>query len=757
MEFATDSSVNRKLQKVSVIVTALFVMLFLFSVITSYVVHEIVDDFDTTDKMNLARSYAIDIRRQALNDQESLENGAFFIDPHGITNESNVASFNRSNFNAVGICKLDSTCEIMTSRDKTFFVPFAEIDEALIEVVTQAWMGRNTTSGLFESKFTGDRVISFATPVYDNSGKICSVYFAQRVAATLSLLLSEHFGRQLYRGSVFLVDSNGNILATAGNVAIKRFGDTIYSAEDFSYDFNQRMQEAIRHQQSESLSVSIYNKDYTLYMVPVGFNDWYILSLSAESVKDIPIYNSIMMLIYLILFAVLVVVCAGVVFLFIIKKSFQAQLRMANYDSLTNASTYNKFRYTVQRQLELNQEFSVIATNIRDFRYISEMFGDKLGDHLLEAVVRLSARFSAISLVCRTDADQFYFIINLHDEERIRGVMLQLSTMISNAGLRFNCTYPILVYSGVAMSTPGDNPSRLVQKAQFAHGFANKPFTHYVQFYNENMHRKYSELKTIESDMRSSLENGEFKMYLQPKVDIRTGKVCAAEALVRWIKDGKLMMPNDFVPVFTKNGFCVELDLYMFQQACNQIKAWTTAGYDPIPISVNQSKMLFFSTGYVDNLRRMLTTQGVDPRYLVVEILESIAARNVDELNSHIEKIHELGIKVSLDDFGSAYSSLNLFTSLDVDEVKFDNHFLLEKDQAKKEKNKLILGLLIPAFKKFDKVSVAEGVETAEDLAFLKEIGCDVAQGYYYSKPIPVDEFETRFMADRKVGGDAQG
>lgn len=247
--------------------------------------------------------------------------------------------------------------------------------------------------------------------------------------------------------------------------------------------------------------------------------------------------------------------------------------------------------------------------------------------------------------------------------------------------------------------------------------------------------------------MRDALINEEFKLFLQPKIDLATGKIYAAEALVRWISDSDVIVyPNDFIPLFEQNGFCTELDLYMFDKVCAHIRYYLDNGIEPIYFSINQTKLLIFQKGYTDKLRAIINKHKIPPKYLVIEVLEDLATHNVNELNNRINELKTLGLSIALDDFGSGYSSLNIVAGLDIDEIKFDREFLLAEDPEQIKKNHMILRVLSKLTKELGIRTVVEGVERNEDVEFLKTIDCDLAQGYYYDRPIPVDAFDQKYM-----------
>lgn len=268
-----------------------------------------------------------------------------------------------------------------------------------------------------------------------------------------------------------------------------------------------------------------------------------------------------------------------------------------------------------------------------------------------------------------------------------------------------------------------------------------------IAFYNHDMHNAVRKKNSIESQMYPALQNKEFKLFLQPKFGMKNEGLVGAEALVCWQNpDGSYRYPNEFIPLFEENGFCLKLDLYVVERACEQIKAWKDAGLTPVPISVNQSKMLFSDLHYPDNLMQILNRYHVSPSLITLEILEGVATDNLELLNHQIEALHALGFRISMDDFGNGYSSLNMLYQLNIDELKLDRGFLRQVSKEDEERRYIILEQIVSFARKLGIATVAEGIETQEDEALIQALKCNFGQGYFYDKPMSAKEFSQRYM-----------
>ena len=241
-----------------------------------------------------------------------------------------------------------------------------------------------------------------------------------------------------------------------------------------------------------------------------------------------------------------------------------------------------------------------------------------------------------------------------------------------------------------------------------------------------------------------------FMIYLQPKVDLETKKLAGAEALVRWQRqDGSIIVPNDFIPLFENNGFCAKLDLYMFERVCEWIRTWLDQGLEPVEISINQTKRIFFDGRYLQDLQTILSRYQVPASLITLEILEGTALEDVDRFNERIRELKALGFHISMDDFGSGYSSLNTLSKLDIDELKIDRGFLMTVSNQRNTKERVIMETVIQLAKRLELRTVVEGVETPEDEALIRRLECDYGQGYLYSRPLPAEDFTATYLQSR--------
>ena len=321
---------------------------------------------------------------------------------------------------------------------------------------------------------------------------------------------------------------------------------------------------------------------------------------------------------------------------------------------------------------------------------------------------------------------------------------------ISGFSSNWSRNYEIQMYCGISWITRGerkDTATMQITHTMFALEKARSLPRNSIWFYDLDLHQEEILQNYVESHMNQALEAGEFKMYLQPKFDLKTGELAGAEALVRWIsEDGKVIYPGQFIPIFENNGFCASLDMYMTEQVCRQLRQWKLEGVPMIPISVNQSKILFYEADYVERMETLIRKYQVPASWITLEILEGLAMENIDKLNQVIVSLKKIGFRISMDDFGSGYSSLNTLGNLRIDELKLDKGFLQELEGADHKRQKIIIEHIIDLSKSLKISTVAEGIETEENRRMVRDLGCDLGQGYYYCRPVSAGEFNEKYM-----------
>ena len=382
------------------------------------------------------------------------------------------------------------------------------------------------------------------------------------------------------------------------------------------------------------------------------------------------------------------------------------------------------------RLMTCEDKMAFVQFDIAKFKAVNEVYGIDAGDEILSYISdSLGSYCNENEPYARLGSDVFMALITYNDKSDIIKFIRELEKGIKDyKGMKYSFSF------GVYMITDKSQLLRfMVDRATIARNSVKGNAIDNIGFYNEELKQSIMLRKSIEDKMHSSLEKGQFKMYLQPKYDIKTDKIIGSEALIRWEQeDGSLMQPNDFIPIFEQNGFIVKIDEYMWEQACINISRRLKIGKRTVPISVNVSRLHLSDNEYLYKLNSLCERYDIDKKYIELEITETI--ENVNS-NEAIKAAKAEGYKLLMDDFGSGYSSLGTLKSTPFDVLKIDTKFL--SSSMSSERGKKIIEHIISMSKDIHLEVIAEGVETQEQAEFLKDCGCDAAQGFYYSRPVP--------------------
>lgn len=383
-------------------------------------------------------------------------------------------------------------------------------------------------------------------------------------------------------------------------------------------------------------------------------------------------------------------------------------------------------------------KFAVVQFDVAKFKMILADYGEQKASEMLNFfVATLKVLCNKYQVYSRLSADVFMIITPYTDEQSLYDLVERLDkNLLGYDGIQYRIVYGICYIDDLSGGLRQYGDAAAMARQSIKNNAMQK-----VAFFQSNLKENISTNKFIEDNMNHALESGEFVMYLQPKCNISDGKVIGAEALVRWIMPGNTVVPpNDFVPVFEKNGFIVKMDEYIWEQACRQIHSWMEAGITPIPISVNVSRRHLSNTSFIAVLDQLIEKYEIPRHYLEIEITETVNEAGIAE---SMTLLKEKGYTLLMDDFGSGYSSLNTLKDTQFDVIKIDRSFL--NDFISSGRGKKIVEHTIGMARDIGLDMVAEGVESKEQADFLQTCGCTTAQGFYYAKPMPVEEFNKKY------------
>ena len=408
-------------------------------------------------------------------------------------------------------------------------------------------------------------------------------------------------------------------------------------------------------------------------------------------------------------------------------------------DELTGLYNKGYFMEYAQRMRAEHPDrpMDAIVLNIEQFHTINVINGRSFGDKVLKILGEEIHNILATNegIASRAYADKFAIYTHVDDYEALLDRLQNRMDLISsNVNIRLRM--------GVMPYQKDMEVPQQVEQALIACGMARGHYNKHLVVVDENIREKEEYEQHIENDLNRGLENNEFEVYYQPKYDIQSDdpKLISAEALIRWNHPQYgLIAPDEFIPVFERNGRIGEVDRYVWRKAAKQITVWKEKYGKTIPVSVNLSRIDVFDSTLVRTLDELIESNGLDYKDLKLEVTESACTENPYYVINVIERLKQRGFEIEMDDFGSGYSSLNMLSAMPIDVLKMDRNFVSNIDHSKKDSQ--LVELIIGIAKKLKVPVVAEGVETEAQLSKLKEMGCEIVQGYYFSRPLPADEF----------------
>ncbi len=413
-----------------------------------------------------------------------------------------------------------------------------------------------------------------------------------------------------------------------------------------------------------------------------------------------------------------------------------------NKDVLTGYSNFSQFLDDADYLLKFKEaHYAIGYIDVNNFKAINDNYGRTQGDRVLKVVAdKINDLVVPNGIFARRFADRFVFLIGYIDinslayivDTYLSEIEFKIDGLDTEINIKCNCG----IYEVV---DPSENIEEMIDKAAIATKISKSTISSSVTVLDNNTSAKIKRNQEITYKMTDAYKNEEFVVYIQPKVSMNDGKIVGGEALVRWKSPTEGMIPPfHFIPLFEQNGFVTKVDFYVLDKVCKMISERIKKGKKIIPISVNQSRLHVNDSLYINKIIKTFDKYGVDKEHIIFEVTESAFTENVEDMIDLIHRMTQLGYSVSMDDFGCGYSSLNMLNRLPISELKLDKQFI--DDESKK--SRYIIKSIVALSHGLGISTVCEGVETFEQVQFLQSVGCDVAQGYYYAKPMPMDEFE---------------
>ena len=559
------------------------------------------------------------------------------------------------------------------------------------------------------------------------------------------------FSNKVFEGKGFsyIVNKQGNIVVSANTEIdsrnlIENIDKMLTGSSKERFESNQnKIEENIRNGISGTRTLQTVNGKYYMVYEAIEANDWAIVTFIPSKAIAAEVNNALLTT-FILSIIVILVILSICIYIVISNNKKQKQLyEYAYIDPVTKRGNVYYFRKKGQEildSIEISGTSSnqyILVLDINKFKMINKAYGYKTGDTILTGIGDVLERLlGAESLICRYSND--YFAVLFEYKEDIHRILNKLIRSIENLKID-DTTYNLSVNIGIYMITNEDNNiSEAMDKAIIAHSASKGDVFDKFHIYDKTMERKLEKESKIEHEMNIALDNKEFKVYYQPKIDTKTENLYGAEALVRWEHEGRMVPPSEFIPLFEKNKFILRLDLYIFEQVCSDMKMWKEKyGKEPV-ISVNVSREHFLDEHFLEKYMMIAAKYGVNTNKIDLEITESATIEEGIDIIEIMNKMKKLGFLISIDDFGTGYSSLSTLQDMPADILKIDKSFV---DRiGENEKN--IIDYILTIAKELNFTTIAEGVETKEQRDYLLENGCDIIQGYYYAKPMSEAEFE---------------
>ncbi len=419
--------------------------------------------------------------------------------------------------------------------------------------------------------------------------------------------------------------------------------------------------------------------------------------------------------------------------------------KLAFVDSITGASNQIRFYEDAGWLLEQNEYAdggTIVCLDLEKFKYVNDVFGYETGDQVLKKVAEILAdELAEKEIFARAYSDHFCLLLCPSDEAKAEERVRRIAARIARENPLRQEYYSLTVCCGICRFQKKERSlNALIDRGNRARQSAKQSQDSILAFYTEEMEQQLEWEKTLEQKMGPALKNGEFVPFIQPRFDLFRQAVVGGEALVRWIEpDGTMYTPDRYVPFFERNGFITELDFAVFCSVCGKLRQWLDEDRPVPPISVNVSRRHLEYPDFVERYGSVIRHYDIPKGLVELELTESVAYFDMKRLKTVLRGLQRYGFVLSLDDFGSEYSSLNILKELPVDIVKLDRMFFGERQS---DRERVVIESCVEMCHRLGIMVVCEGVEKQEQVDFLRGIGCRLIQGYWFAKPMPVSEYE---------------
>ncbi len=603
------------------------------------------------------------------------------------------------------------------------------------EYFHRSMQGETVISDLLVSKFNNEYSIVISTPIIDN-GEIIGIMLGINNTDTLSRLFGDDTMDVDFSS---IINAQGDILINGvSSVSTPQVSENVFDvlSDQSAIDNIDALKTKMLEEEQGYVEQKFFDETFYVSYVALDIEDWILMSLTLQSSVNAAAQDILSVTSTVSLIGLSILVFLSVIIYLNNRKNLKAVREIAYVSELTQLSTAQKFKMDAAAFLKKNagQKMLLIKLDVDNFKLVNESLGLQSGDLVLKSMAKAIVKDTPHRVCCHLHDDEFIVLLTENDSDygdtAYKNYCRRLFKLL---GDDFN--YKLKIVAGLYYFESSEKISILdaMERANIAHRRAKATHKE-IGYYSEEIISLAIKRKNIENNMETALKNKEFTMVLQPELSLDRGVMVAAEALVRWQTEEGPLRPDEFIPVFEQNGFITKLDMYMFEQACEYLSNWIKDGREPITVSINFSRLHLLNEHFVDNLNRITKKYDVMPKNLGIEITETNMLNNEEAFLSVMDSLHKSGYLVLMDDFGSGYSSLGLLKNAAVDVLKLDRSFLVGADD--RHRSMAVVRSVISLSRDLGIKTIAEGVETLEDTIILKEMGCDIIQGYYYAKPM---------------------
>lgn len=557
----------------------------------------------------------------------------------------------------------------------------------------------------------------------------------------------EIFSQSIYNGNSYeyIITNEGQIIANSkneqnGQNIIKKLEEANKENKNENLKTIEKIQKDIKNNSNGQTIYFVNGLSYYTAYQKLQNTNWYLIVFTQGKIIAEEL-NKILELTFIIAIIIIFILLIITTYIIITSQKQKEKLyKLAYIDKITMLGNYNFFLEEGKKFLSKyrNNNYSIIL-DIDKFKSFNKKYGHNMGNKLLKKIGEiLKETLNNKAIICRLSNDLFGILLNT--EKDIKETIEKITTKLSKIKIQ-DMTYTIYISMGIYKILENEyNIKKILDKTLIAHDEIKGNYNKKYKMYDKKVEEKIEKEHELESIMQEAIEKEEFKIYYQPKISTKTNQMVSAEALVRWKRNGKMISTIEFIKLFEKNQFIITLDKYVFEKVCIDISKWKKKIKNIPLISVNISKEHFIKKEFIKEYKEIAKKYGIKPEELEIEITESALISENTNYIKEVEEIKKEGFIVSIDDFGTGYSSLSILQNMPIDIIKIDKTFIDKIDFDKKGNN--LVDYIILIAKKLNLKTVAEGIENKEQAKYLKEIDCDLLQGYYYSKPLESSQYE---------------